>query len=167
MAELVRETALEQLDEEVPYSVACEVEEFREGRTPVYIRTVLYVERESQKRILIGAGGQRIRDIGRAARSQGRAARRRARLSRPVGEGPSQLAQERQRAPALRLPAPRRPLRMSALPAAARHPRVPEVQGRRSSTASGAVAASVTTCRLRYPVRDDIPIMLLDEATPI
>jgi hypothetical protein len=34
----VRETALEQLDEEVPYSVACEIEEFRESRTPVYIR---------------------------------------------------------------------------------------------------------------------------------
>jgi GTP-binding protein Era len=68
VSELVRETALEQLDEEVPYSLACEVEEFRETRSPVYIRTVLYVERESQKRILIGAGGQRIRDIGRAAR---------------------------------------------------------------------------------------------------
>ena len=68
VSELVRETALEQLDEEVPYSLACEVEEFRESQSPVYIRTVLYVERESQKRILIGAGGQRIRDIGRAAR---------------------------------------------------------------------------------------------------
>jgi GTPase len=70
VGELVRETALEQLDEEVPYSLACVVEEFREGRTPVYIRTVLYVERESQKRILIGSGGQRIRDIGRAARAK-------------------------------------------------------------------------------------------------
>jgi GTP-binding protein Era len=70
VAELVRETALEQLDEELPYSLACEVEEFREGQTPQYIRTVLYVERESQKRILIGAGGQRIREIGRIARSK-------------------------------------------------------------------------------------------------
>ena len=70
VAELVRETALEQLDEEVPYSLACTVEEFREDQTPVYIRTVLYVERESQKRILIGSGGQRIRDIGRASRAK-------------------------------------------------------------------------------------------------
>ena len=70
VSELVRETALEQLDEEVPYSVACEVEEFREDRSPVYIRAVLYVERESQKRILIGHNGQRIRDIGRAARAK-------------------------------------------------------------------------------------------------
>jgi GTP-binding protein Era len=69
-AELVRETALEQLEDEVPYSVACEVEEFREERRPVYIRAVIYVERESQKRILIGHKGARIRDIGRAARGK-------------------------------------------------------------------------------------------------
>jgi GTP-binding protein Era len=67
-AELVRESALEQLDEEVPYSLACEIEEFRETRTPVYIRAVLYVERETQKHILIGAKGARIREIGRVAR---------------------------------------------------------------------------------------------------
>jgi GTP-binding protein Era len=67
-AELVRETALEQLEDEVPYSVACVIEEFREERSPVYIRAVLHVERDSQKRILIGAKGARIRDIGRAAR---------------------------------------------------------------------------------------------------
>lgn len=70
VSELVRETALEQLEDEVPYSLACEVEEFREGQTPLYIRAVLYVERESQKRILIGAGGSRIRDIGRVARGK-------------------------------------------------------------------------------------------------
>jgi GTP-binding protein Era len=68
VAELIRETALEQLDEEVPYSVACEVEEFRETQSPIYIRAVVYVERESQKRIIIGAGGQRIRAVGSAAR---------------------------------------------------------------------------------------------------
>jgi len=70
VSELVRETALEQLEDEVPYSLACEVEEFREERTPVYIRAVLYVERDSQKRILIGAKGARIRDIGRVARGK-------------------------------------------------------------------------------------------------
>jgi GTP-binding protein Era len=70
VSELVRETALEQLEDEVPYSVACEIEEFRESQSPVYIRAVLHVERESQKRILIGAGGQRIRSIGRAARAK-------------------------------------------------------------------------------------------------
>lgn len=70
VSELVRETALEQLQDEVPYSVACEIEEFREDRSPVYIRAVIYVERESQKGILIGAGGSRIREIGRAARAK-------------------------------------------------------------------------------------------------
>lgn len=67
-SELIRETALEQLEDEVPYSVACEIEEYREDRTPLYIRAVVHVERESQKRILIGAKGARIREIGRAAR---------------------------------------------------------------------------------------------------
>ncbi|MFL5575472.1 MAG: GTPase Era [Gemmatimonadaceae bacterium] len=69
-SELIRETALEQLEDEVPYSVACEVEEFREDRSPVYIRATIFVERESQKGILIGAAGSRIREIGRAARSK-------------------------------------------------------------------------------------------------
>jgi GTP-binding protein Era len=67
-SELVRETALEQLDDEVPYSVACGIEEFREGRSPVYIRAVIYVERESQKGILVGHQGARIRELGRASR---------------------------------------------------------------------------------------------------
>jgi GTP-binding protein Era len=67
-AELVRETTLEQLDDEVPHAIACVVEEFREDRKPVYIRAVVYVERESQKRIVIGHKGSRIREIGRAAR---------------------------------------------------------------------------------------------------
>jgi GTP-binding protein Era len=68
VAELVRETTLEQLDEEVPHAVACMIEEFREDRKPVYIRAVIYVERDSQKRIVIGHEGNRIREIGRAAR---------------------------------------------------------------------------------------------------
>lgn len=69
-AELIRETALEQLGAEVPYSVACAIEEFREDRSPVYIRAVLYVERESQRRILIGEKGKRIRALGTAARKK-------------------------------------------------------------------------------------------------
>jgi GTP-binding protein Era len=69
-SELVRETALEQVEDELPYSIACEIEEFREMQSPVYIRAVLHVERDSQKRILIGANGQRIRAIGKAARQK-------------------------------------------------------------------------------------------------
>lgn len=66
--EMVRESALELLEDEVPYSIACEVEEFREDRDPVYIRVVVYVERESQKHIVIGRDGERIRQIGTDAR---------------------------------------------------------------------------------------------------
>jgi GTP-binding protein Era len=67
-AELIRETTLEQLDDEVPHAIACSIEEFREDRSPVYIRAIIYVERDSQKRIVIGHAGARIREIGRAAR---------------------------------------------------------------------------------------------------
>jgi GTP-binding protein Era len=70
VAELVRETALEQLSDEIPYSIACEIEEYREDKSPVYIRAVLHVERDSQKRILIGAKGARIRSIGQTARAK-------------------------------------------------------------------------------------------------
>jgi len=69
-SELVRETALEQLDDEVPYALACVIEEFREDRSPVYIRAVMFVERESQKRIVIGHRGARIRAIGTVARQK-------------------------------------------------------------------------------------------------
>jgi GTP-binding protein Era len=69
-SEYVREAALDQLEDEVPYAVACVVEEYREDRSPVYIRATLFVERESQKRILIGASGVRIREVGRAARQR-------------------------------------------------------------------------------------------------
>jgi GTP-binding protein Era len=70
VSELIRETILEQLHDEVPYSVAVGIEEFREGRSPLYIRAVVYVERDSQKRIIIGAKGTRIREVGQSARKK-------------------------------------------------------------------------------------------------
>ncbi len=69
-AEFVRETALEQLGDELPHALACEIEEFREGSTPLYIRAVLHVERDSQKRIVIGANGHQIKKLGRVAREK-------------------------------------------------------------------------------------------------
>lgn len=68
VAELTRETVLEQLQDEVPYCVAVQVEEYREDRSPLYIRAVIYVERESQKAIVIGAKGAQIKRIGEASR---------------------------------------------------------------------------------------------------
>jgi GTP-binding protein Era len=70
VAELVRETVLEQLHDEVPYSVAVQVEEYREGRSPLYIRAVIYVERDSQKAIIIGSKGAQIRKLGESARKK-------------------------------------------------------------------------------------------------
>ncbi len=70
-AELIREQVLHFTHEEVPYSVAVVVEEYKERETGgVYIAATIYVERESQKGILIGAGGQMLRRIGTAARQE-------------------------------------------------------------------------------------------------
>jgi GTP-binding protein Era len=69
-AEFIRETALEQLGDELPHAIACEIEEFREGSTPLYIRAVIYVERDSQKKIVIGTGGQQIKQLGKVSRTK-------------------------------------------------------------------------------------------------
>jgi GTP-binding protein Era len=70
VAELVRESVLELLHDEVPYAVAVQVEEYREGRSPLYIRAVIYVERDSQKAIIIGSQGAQIKKIGESARKK-------------------------------------------------------------------------------------------------
>ena len=70
VTEAIREAAFEQLEEELPYAVTSEIEEYLEERTPIYIRATVYVERESQKRILVGKGGGQIRDLGKAAREK-------------------------------------------------------------------------------------------------
>jgi len=70
VAEFLRETVFEELDDEVPYGVAVEIDEYREADDPVYIRAVMYVERDSQKRIVIGAGGAKIKAIGQSARAK-------------------------------------------------------------------------------------------------
>lgn len=69
-AEFIREAAFELLHEELPYSVACEIDEFRESAEPVYIRAMLYVERDSQKGIVIGEGGRTIKALGAAGRAK-------------------------------------------------------------------------------------------------
>src|SRR5439155_1009399 len=51
-------------------SVAVEIDEFREGSEPVYIRAVVFVERDSQKGIVIGEGGRTIKALGAAARAK-------------------------------------------------------------------------------------------------
>jgi GTPase len=72
-AELIREAALSGVRDELPHSIAVVVEEMqpREGRPELLeISAVMYVERESQKGIVIGVGGKRLRDVGASARRQ-------------------------------------------------------------------------------------------------
>ena len=69
-AELIRETCFEELAEEVPYATAVEIETFRETDDPVYIEAMIYIERDSQKGIVIGKGGSMIKTIGRKARTK-------------------------------------------------------------------------------------------------
>jgi GTP-binding protein Era len=74
IAELVREAALEGVRDELPHSLAVVVDEVvpRERRPASHplldVRVLLYVERESQKAIVIGKGGSRLRDVGSRAR---------------------------------------------------------------------------------------------------
>ena len=67
-AELVREQVLRLTEQEVPHGVAVEVEEWEEKENAVYIRMTIYVEKESQKGILIGAQGAMLKRIGSGAR---------------------------------------------------------------------------------------------------
>ena len=67
LAELIREQVLARTREELPHSVEVVVEGIDEG-DPVRIEAVILAETESQKRILIGAGGQMVKSIGIAAR---------------------------------------------------------------------------------------------------
>jgi len=66
VAELVREKALALTRDEVPHAITVEVEELGEK----LVRAVLYVETESQKQILVGAGGKMVREIGTRARPE-------------------------------------------------------------------------------------------------
>ncbi len=68
--EYLREAAFQCLEDEVPYAVAAQVEEFREHTKPVYIRVSLLVERASQKGIVIGSGGRTLKAIGQHARAR-------------------------------------------------------------------------------------------------
>jgi len=73
MAEFIREAALEGARDELPHSLAVVIDEVnpREGRDDLIdVQAILYVERDSQKGIVIGKGGERLREVGTAARSQ-------------------------------------------------------------------------------------------------
>lgn len=69
-AEMIREKVLRLTRDEIPHSVAVEVDEFKErDEENVYIRATIFVERESQKGIVIGAKGSLLKKIGQQARA--------------------------------------------------------------------------------------------------
>jgi GTP-binding protein Era len=73
MAELIREAALEGVRDELPHSLAVVIDEVaaREGRDDLIdVHAILYVERDSQKGIVIGRGGARLKEVGSNARRQ-------------------------------------------------------------------------------------------------
>ena len=67
-AELVREQLMLRLAQELPYAVTVEIEEFRDTDKRAEITAAIWVEREGQKAIVIGAGGAQLKAIGTAAR---------------------------------------------------------------------------------------------------
>jgi len=69
-ADLIREAALQHLREEVPYALAVRVDQYQErGESGAFISATLFVEKESQKGIVIGKGGVMLKTIGQSARS--------------------------------------------------------------------------------------------------
>ena len=70
-ADLIREACLHKLREEVPHGVGVRIDEFKERENGMlYIGATVFVERESQKGIVIGEGGQMLKSIGSAARKE-------------------------------------------------------------------------------------------------
>ncbi len=67
-AEIVREKITRQLGDELPYQMTVEIESFTEENAVIYIDALILVEREGQKRILIGDKGARLKQIGQQAR---------------------------------------------------------------------------------------------------
>lgn len=68
--EIIREKVMTNTKQEVPHAVAVRVETFEEGQKLVRIRASIFVEREGQKGILIGRGGEKLKAIGTAARQE-------------------------------------------------------------------------------------------------
>ncbi len=71
-AEFIREKIFQQVHHEVPYAVAVSIEEFKERKEQgiVFIQATIYVEKESQKAILIGKKGEKLKQIGESARRE-------------------------------------------------------------------------------------------------
>ncbi|MDC0947996.1 GTPase Era [Gammaproteobacteria bacterium] len=69
-AELVREQLFNQLGQELPYQTAVEVEDYQQDDQGIRVHVVIWVEKDSQKPIVLGNGGKRIKSIGTRARAE-------------------------------------------------------------------------------------------------
>ncbi len=69
-AELIRKQLFLNLEDEIPYSCAVDIDDFKEGPQLTRIKASIWVERDSQKGIVIGQGGKKIKSIGIAARAE-------------------------------------------------------------------------------------------------
>ena len=67
-AELVREKLFRKLGEEIPYSLTVEIESFKEDKKVLHIHALIWVDKASQKPIVIGNKGQLLKEVGREAR---------------------------------------------------------------------------------------------------
>ena len=70
VSEIIREKILLYYDKEIPYSVEVAVEQFKEDNAHIHINAVIYVERDSQKGIIIGKGGSALKKVGTEARHE-------------------------------------------------------------------------------------------------
>jgi GTP-binding protein Era len=72
VSEIIREKVIQQCYQEIPYSTAVTIEEFKEHpeKNLVVIKGTIHIERDSQKKILIGKGGQKLKKIGEVARKE-------------------------------------------------------------------------------------------------
>ena len=163
VVEYLREAAFAQLEDELPYAFTAEVEEFREDERPVYIRVTLFVERESQKAMVIGRGGRTIKAIGAHAR-----ARLESLLGAPVYLDSWVKALPRwRRTPAalarFGFPATDEESGMSLAPELLEILVCPKCKGDLEYRTDPEELVC-HACRLIYAVDDGIPIMLIDEA---
>jgi GTP-binding protein Era len=68
VAEMIRKQLFMKLGDEIPYSCAVEIESYKEDKKPITISAMIYCERDSQKGMIIGAAGKKIKEIGVASR---------------------------------------------------------------------------------------------------
>jgi GTPase len=70
IAEMIREKLTLELNEEVPYGIAVQVESLQDDGDQLIVTAVIWVERDGQKPIVIGAGGERLKRVGSSARKE-------------------------------------------------------------------------------------------------